>query len=269
MTSWYKIITIKNIYIFVNEMFMKYFLLILQIIFAFYSDMFYDLGNINNETKEYRMCKKDKLRATPKKAEGSIYSALCKAQSEFITIEKRRQGYNFKYADLADIWDMIRVPLTSNGLSLVQLIDSEDGSNYVITRLYHTSGDVISSRTLIEFTAKKFQEVGTAHTYYRRYALSAMLGIVSDEDVDDKLEKQEEIYKKQVVVSNTYSNKLLISQEQIRYIEELIKPHPDIKSRLLTSFGALHNIQLIDYDKIMTTVHKLIKDKEVKNGNSN
>jgi len=186
------------------------------------------------------------------KEKQTIYEALCSFQNSLPTIEKKRQGYNFKYADLSDIWEVIRKPLTNNGLSIVQLVQTEDGKNYIITKLLHISGECIESKTLIEFTAKKFQEVGTAISYYRRYSLSSLLGIVSDEDVDDKIEKQEEIYKK---------NNQKISHEQLNIIEDLINGHNDIRERMIKKFKSLENIDKENFEVVIKTIQKLIYDK--------
>ena len=188
--------------------------------------------------------------------EDNIYMSLCKLQSQLTTVDKKRKGYQFMYADLSDIWSMIRKPLTDNGFSVIQLIQTKEGQSYVITRLYHVSGEFIESDTLIEFTAKKFQDVGTGHTYYRRYALSAMLGIVSDSDVDDKKTPKEEIYQK--------VQPKKISELQLQSIENLINGHEDIRARMLKTYKSLTEISLCDFTKVMETIGKLIEDKEVK-----
>jgi hypothetical protein len=192
------------------------------------------------------------------KTNDSIYVALYKMQGSLTAVKKERQGYNFRYADLSDIWKVIRKPLSDNGLSLIQLVHSEEGRNYIITRLYHVSGEMIESKTLIEFTATKFQEVGTALTYYRRYALSAMLGIVSDDDVDDNLENGKKIYEKQKDPT--------ISTQQLKVIEDLINGHEDIRLRINKSFGNTKNIPLPEYTKVVKTIKQLIEDKEKRNG---
>ena len=184
----------------------------------------------------------------------TIYVSLCKLQSQLTTVEKTRQGFNFKYADLSDIWAMIRKPLAANNFSLVQLVQTIDGRNYIITKLIHVSGEMIESQTLIEFTAKKFQEVGSSHTYYRRYALSAMLGIVSDEDVDDKLEKQDEIYEK--------AKEAVITPKQLADIEVLINGYDFIRNRMTKHYKGLKNIPLKDYESVVKSVNKLIEDQE-------
>lgn len=111
----------------------------------------------------------------------NLAKALCKFQSqmEAITKDATNPFYKSKYATLDAIWSAIRKPLTDNELSVTQLPD-EDG---LTTVLLHTSGEYISSTAKIHM-GNKPQEQGSAYTYMRRYALSAILGLVTDEDDD-------------------------------------------------------------------------------------
>ena len=86
--------------------------------------------------------------------------------------------FKMQYADLASVWEACRKPLSDNGLSIVQTLD--DGK--VETILLHTSGQYVSS--VLAFTAKEqtSQSIGSAITYARRYALSALVGICPDDD---------------------------------------------------------------------------------------
>ena len=63
-------------------------------------------------------------------------------------------------------------------------------NNSIDTILFHTeTGETIKSSTAIpqDVTLKgmnDFQVLGSAVTYLRRYALSSMLGVVTDKDID-------------------------------------------------------------------------------------
>jgi hypothetical protein len=191
----------------------------------------------------------------------NIYKALCDFQAVVPAVEKLRQGYNFTYSDLADIWLVIRKPLTENGLSLTQLVESdENGNNYMTTRLCHISGETIESKMMMVFQAKKLTEVGSAMTYYRRYMLSAMLGIVSDQDVDAKVEKQEQIYEEKKV--KKLPN---ISKEQLKTIDDLINGYSSIRARMVKAYGSLSKIKESDFDTVVTAINKLISDIEASN----
>lgn len=127
-----------------------------------------------------------------------LADALSKAQSQFTPVVRSSTGYNYKYADLSAVWNMVRDPLTSNGLSVTQipsLIDSvtaDESTGNIIARidvqvetvLLHNSGEWISATIKMPLAKQDAQGVGSIITYGRRYGLTAILGVVADEDDD-------------------------------------------------------------------------------------
>lgn len=115
-----------------------------------------------------------------------VAAALCKMQGQLATVKKDTKGYNYKYATLASVWDIIRLPLLENGLSIAQDTRTSDGCVSVSTRVMHTSGQWIEFGPLVVPMAKKdAHATGSATTYGRRYSLCAAIGVVSDEEDDD------------------------------------------------------------------------------------
>lgn len=121
-----------------------------------------------------------------------LATALSRAQGSFknppkdktATVPMKSGGkYTYQYADLATMIDTVRDPLSKNGLAVNQLITSDNERDYVETVLMHTSGQWMSSRYPLG-TYDRPQDLGSAITYLRRYCLSAILGIASDEDDD-------------------------------------------------------------------------------------
>ena len=89
--------------------------------------------------------------------------------------------FHSKYASLDVIWETIRPLLKKHGLALIQ---APDGEGYLTSQLVHSSGEwILTSYKLIlkELTP---QGHGSALTYGRRYALSAILGISTEQDDD-------------------------------------------------------------------------------------
>lgn len=122
-----------------------------------------------------------------------IALALAKAQAKITNPERNREvtvktktgsSYKFKYATLDAIIDHIRPHLTENGLWFTQTLANGDGRYKLITTLVHESGQSISSETPLLVQGQGNQEFGSALTYMRRYALTALLGIAADEDDD-------------------------------------------------------------------------------------
>ena len=124
----------------------------------------------------------------------SRFQGLCPTVSKTKSVKvsgmskKTGQPYSmsFAYADLATIWSSIRGPLSECGLSVIQTIESDDkGRPCIVTVIGHSSGQSIRSSLIIDYMGGDIKEAGGAITYYRRYTLSAALGIVSDDDADD------------------------------------------------------------------------------------
>jgi hypothetical protein len=115
-----------------------------------------------------------------------LAAALSKAQAAIVGAARTAENPYFKsqYADLATVWDAARTPLTSNGLSLVQMpISDEQGRIGLHTTLLHESGEWIDG-TFLMVPAKPNdpQVVGSLLTYFRRYALSSAVGIPQIDD---------------------------------------------------------------------------------------
>lgn len=112
--------------------------------------------------------------------------ALAKAQGAIEGAKKRSSNPAFRsrYADLASVWDACRDELTSNGLSVVQLVcDAPEGYVGLETILVHSSGQSLSGRFSMPVKdPKNAQAVGSAITYARRYALMALVGIAPEDD---------------------------------------------------------------------------------------
>ena len=127
----------------------------------------------------------------------SLAEALSKVQAVIENVSKDRQGYSYKYADLASCLDAIRKPLTDNGFSISQIISQdEDKRPVLITLLIHKSGQWLKSTFPIESVVMKqgnpLQHLGAGITYTRRYALSAMVGLTQDDDDAQSLTKKPE-----------------------------------------------------------------------------
>lgn len=141
-----------------------------------------------------------------------IIAAFLAAQKEIGPATKNAQNPFFKsqYADLEQIWNVCKEALHRNGLCVLQPIISAGGKIELWTVLAHTSGQTIEgtfpivTERAIAVTDKSgdntwsvvpltAQEIGSSITYARRYALAAMLGIVtSDDDGEHSVGRQPE-----------------------------------------------------------------------------
>jgi hypothetical protein len=74
--------------------------------------------------------------------------------------------------------------LAKHGLAVIQEPLFTDGTAGVETIIIHKDGASISSTLLLPLKDQSPQGVGGAITYARRYALAAVLGIASEDDLD-------------------------------------------------------------------------------------
>jgi hypothetical protein len=115
-----------------------------------------------------------------------IATALAKAQPKFAAAAKNKTNPHLKskYADLVSVTEAVKGPLAEAGLSYTQVIETDKAAVICNTLLMHTSGQWINGRLTLHSKDITPQAMGSAITYARRYGLSAMLGIVTDEEDD-------------------------------------------------------------------------------------
>ena len=115
----------------------------------------------------------------------NLFKALADFQQEVPTIHKGTQGYGYSYADLPKIFEVINPLMKKHGLGFTQCLNGND----LVTIIFHSeSGEKLESVTPIPLVQLKgmndYQSFGSGITYFRRYCLSAMLGLVTDKDTD-------------------------------------------------------------------------------------
>jgi hypothetical protein len=120
---------------------------------------------------------------------GKLAEALAKAQGQMKPATKNSDNPYFKtkYADLASVWEAVRCPLSSNGLSVVQTTEQPaDRPGIVVkTTLLHSSGEWISGELALKPVKDEPQAIGAAITYGRRFGLAAITGMCSEDEDDD------------------------------------------------------------------------------------
>ncbi|AYM03600.1 hypothetical protein D8911_11625 [Levilactobacillus brevis] len=130
----------------------------------------------------------------------NIAAAITKVQQELPAISKDIVNpiTHSKYANLDSINKEL-LPVTSkNGIAVTQYPVSSNGQIGCGTLLLHTSGEYIDYGPYMISVEKNkrmtaAQEGGSTITYAKRYQLSAIFGIVSDDD-DDGAQQQGDLY---------------------------------------------------------------------------
>lgn len=133
-----------------------------------------------------------------------LYTALLNAHKEIKAITKDEDNpfFNSKYFDINKIIGTIKPVLDKNGLVIMQPLTHIDGKPAIKTIVAHAaSGQFLESETPLPTVAEKTtqtndkgkytetagtnaQSMGSAITYYRRYALQSLLLLESKEDDD-------------------------------------------------------------------------------------
>lgn len=146
----------------------------------------------------------------------NIYTAIIKARPEIVPIARTKSTRNYKYATLDTVIELLSLVLPKHGLGWVQALSTTEGRPMLTTRIIHESGEWIEDALVLPTTklaggANESQELGASITYFKRYALSAMFGIATDDDTDGVAEVRE---RKQQVRQNARAAQTQTDEER-------------------------------------------------------
>lgn len=184
-----------------------------------------------------------------------LASALSKAQGEMQAAIKDSVNpfFKSKYADLGSVWDAARPVLSKHGLCIMQCTEIINDKIIMVTILAHTSGQWIKSHLPLNPAKNDSQGVGAAITYLRRYSLSALVGVVCDDDDDGEtaMGRGKAMPKTQHVEVN---NQPIVSNDKItdKQLNELIALSKNIDDECRANMEAylLKEFQISDYADI-------------------
>jgi hypothetical protein len=131
----------------------------------------------------------------------------------------------------------------------------------LITTLAHLSGQWIRSYLPIINEKNNIQGLGSAITYNRRYALSAIVGIISDEDDDGNSASTPGKNNK-----NQHQEQLITPEDLGALKAMLRKCEPtfskNVTNYYLKNFGSWENVTRDVYEKAIDGITKHLKAKE-------
>ena len=110
--------------------------------------------------------------------------ALAQGEMQAAIKDSVNPFFKSKYADLGSVWDAARPVLSKNGLCIMQTTEILGDKIVMVTTLAHTSGQWVKSYLPLNPSKNDSQGIGAAITYLRRYSLSALVGVVCDDDDD-------------------------------------------------------------------------------------
>ena len=172
--------------------------------------------------------------------------------------------FKSKYVPLENVVEAITESASKNGLSFTQYPSSDEAGNVTVgTLVMHESGEWIEYDPIKMKPVKNDpQSIGSAITYAKRYALSAIFGITSDQDDDgnEATQAKKQPAKQPAQASDPRIDKKLAQgyqQEIVEYAQE------HNKDRGTVSQWFLQSLNVADYTEIkqsqMAIAEELIK----------
>lgn len=140
---------------------------------------------INTSIWQERSDQVGELYAAMAKAFGEVKNAPRTCYSNWAKKDRKTGELLPDYADLATVFDTIRVVYGKHGLSIRQTFHpfKDDGTIYLVTTVGHSSGQFERSYLPMKGNIPP-QELAKAATYLKRVALCAAVGIAADDDDD-------------------------------------------------------------------------------------
>ncbi|MEN2004403.1 ERF family protein [Staphylococcus hominis] len=155
--------------------------------------------------------------------------------------DKNNPFYKSKYVPLENVAEAIDKTSTKFGLTYTQYpVTNEKGEVGVATILHHESGEYMEYPPLMVKPEKNTpQGVGSAITYSRRYSLSTVFGITSDQDDDgneasgkrSNQNNQRQNYKQNNTPKMASSQTIGTLKQQIINITDLMKENGKANSQ--------------------------------------
>ena len=143
------------------------------------------------------------------------------------------KGFEFEFVELGYICSVINPVLAKNGLHLYHYDEVIDGQEYLLSTIYHTSGESLpTSRKLIPKGINKntLYEYGSAKTYFRRYVTLGMLNLWHGvDDAGYAYEPREENINVNQFTNTTHDDKqnknntFLSKEDKEKWLEEITK----------------------------------------------
>ncbi len=162
-----------------------------------------------------------------------LYEAILKVQQDAPFIDKSAANpfFKSKYADLPAIWKAIKELMGVNGILVTHSMTACVDGEFIHTKIIHAkSGQEMESVSKITLSKVTAQEYGSYITYMRRYALSAMLGLVTDEDDDGNKATEAAKTKTQPKAPNPPKAEKSWEQVRANEIAVAIDKHKDLQA---------------------------------------
>lgn len=231
-----------------------------------------------------------------------IAEALSKAQGMMGPAKKATDGQpgRPKHANLDDVIDALKEPLSKNGIAFTQVGElNEDRSANIETRLFHTSGQWIRSffylPSLAHFGGSD-QKWSACKTYIKKNALKSIVGMGQDDDFDIEMAntyqqpqklapmsrepQKQQVQQKKSDPTNHISHQVknvitdimpketeLISGDQISILNAEFKGHYEVEKTVLSglSISSVDEVPRHRFEAVLNRVRKIKEDLKTAN----
>ena len=181
-----------------------------------------------------------------------LAAAMAIAQGQMGAAYKNSSNPHFKssFADLASIGDVIKQPLSDNGLSVVQFPINNEQGVAITTRVMHKSGQWIEESFGIKPVKAGPQEYGSLISYFRRYALAAIFAIPQTDDDANSIQLAAEAPQKPVDA---------ITGDQVKALVNLLDGDEKLRTQLMDAHGIskLEHLQSNQFRPVYDKINQL------------
>jgi hypothetical protein len=185
-----------------------------------------------------------------------LLKAISMAQSEINVALKSSSNPFFKssYANLQSIIEASRPALCKHGLSVIQQMVTDNGSDYLVTILGHASGQWISSRMKIAPQKTDVQSLGSYITYLRRYMYAALVGVYDGEDDDGESHRAAETVRVDTVTP-AEAKSLYHGLNTIGRLDAILKAY---------NIANIAQLKRVDAPKVIEYMNEMFKNQQTK-----
>ena len=194
----------------------------------------------------------------------NIYKKIAQFQHEVPIIHKDKKGYGYNYTPLPTIVEKITPLLKKFGLGYIQPITGEnlktvifdfesgesiesetklplDSLNYIDITKKNKQGIEETKKIILGFEGMNYaQAYGSLITYFRRYALSSILGLVTDTDADARNKRIEKENKPLTILTEEKIQNAIDFIKKGKTIDDLKKLYSisqEIETKIIEGVG--------------------------------
>lgn len=170
--------------------------------------------------------------------------------------DKNNPFFKSKYVPLENIVEAIDEAATPHGLSYTQwALNDSDGRVGVATMLMHESGEYIEYDPVFMNAEKNTpQGAGSLISYLKRYSLSAIFGITSDQD-DDGIAASGKQSKSEPKASGKTVGAL--KQEVLNFVELMKSLNKDVTQQQAEKTFGIQNYTAMTEQQAVNTINKI------------